>query len=254
MSQDVIECHELAVGYCGTKVLGDISFALAKGNMAVLIGANGSGKSTLLRTITGNLKAISGDILLNDKPLSSYSKRELARCLAVVSTDRSGAGALTVEECVAIGRHPHTGPLGRLSADDKRQIDTALERVGMQDKRSRYLATLSDGERQKTMIARALAQQSSLMIFDEPTSFLDVAGRIDIIRLLKELSQSGTTILLSTHDIAPAIAAADTLLIVDRSTATITVGSTEDIISSGAINRAFASDLHFDTSKGDFVK
>lgn len=220
----------------------------------MLIGANGSGKSTLLRTLTANLKIIEGEVFLDNKSLADYSNRELARCLAVVSTDRSGAGALTVEECVAIGRHPHTGAFGRLSANDKDIISDALESVGMQHKRFCHLATLSDGERQKTMIARALAQQASLMIFDEPTSFLDVAGRMDIIQLLKGLSQAGTTILMTTHDIAPAVAAADTLLIVDRSAATILSGPTQEIITTGNINRAFAPNLRFNPSKGDFER
>jgi len=173
--------------------------------------------------------------------------------MTVVSTERTGGGALTVSECVAIGRHPHTGPFGRLSANDKAIVADSIRAVGLADKSTRYLGTLSDGERQKVMIARALAQQTTLIILDEPTAFLDVAGRIDTMRLLRSLADSGHAILLSTHDIAPAVAQADSLLVVDPAQKSISAGTRTDIIDKGILDRAFAdSGLHFDPLKGDY--
>ncbi len=220
--------------------------------MAVLIGANGSGKSTFLRTLAGAQPALDGQVILDGQTIGTYTRRELARHLSVVFTDRTGGGALTVSECVEIGRHPYTGPFGRLNANDRRIVADAIDAVGMTTKANRYMGTLSDGERQKAMIARALAQQTPFIILDEPTAFLDVAGRLDIIRLLRQLANNGHAVLLSTHDIAPAIAAADTLLVVNGEA--LIADSKAKIIASGALDRAFPeATLYFDAAKGDFV-
>ncbi len=249
----VLETQGLTVGYPGKEVLRDIGMALHRGELAVLIGANGSGKSTFLRTISALQPPLAGHTLVGGMEVSSYSRRELARLMTVVSTERTGGGALTVSECVAIGRHPHTGPFGRLSANDKAIVADSIRAVGLADKSTRYLGTLSDGERQKVMIARALAQQTTLIILDEPTAFLDVAGRIDTMRLLRSLADSGHAILLSTHDIAPAVAQADSLLVVDPAQKSISAGTRTDIIDKGILDRAFAdSGLHFDPLKGDY--
>lgn len=247
-----VATQNLSVGYPTRTVLRDVNFALKPGNMAVLIGANGSGKSTLLRTLAGVQPAIEGDIILDGQAIGTYSRRELARRLSVVFTDRTGGGALTVRECVEIGRHPYTGPFGRLNANDRQIVADAIEAVGMTAKADRYMGTLSDGERQKAMIARALAQQTPFIILDEPTAFLDVAGRLDIIRLLRRLADNGHAVLLSTHDIAPAIATADTLLVVNGET--LVADNKDKIIASGALDRAFPkATLYFDAAKGDFV-
>ncbi|MDE6611179.1 MAG: ABC transporter ATP-binding protein [Muribaculaceae bacterium] len=250
---NILELNGLSVGYDSKVILSDINFSLGAGNMAVLIGSNGCGKSTLMRTIAGVQPPIAGSVAIDGKKVEAYSRRELARRLAVVSTERIGGGALTAEECVAIGRYPYTGLFGRLSAEDKEIVGDSLNTVGMTDKANRYVGTLSDGERQKIMIARALAQQTGLIVLDEPTSFLDVAGRIDTMRLLRRLADRGHTILVSTHDIAPAIVQADTILAIDAGQRRIYSGSKADIIASGALDLIFAgSGLYFDKQKGDY--
>lgn len=250
----VLSLCNISVGYDGKEILSDVNFALSQGEIAVLIGANGSGKSTLLKTIAGVSLPLHGTIEIAGAPLGTYRRRKLAALLAVVFTDRSGGGDLTVEECVSLGRLPYTGPLRRLDDSDHALIMSAIKAVGLQDKITRKLATLSDGERQKTMIARALAQQSKLIILDEPTAFLDVAGRYEIMALLRRLASDGHSIILSTHDIAPAIAVADKLLVIDKSVGSLFAGSKSEIIASGAIDRAFTgSNLKFDPVKGDFT-
>jgi len=247
----VLETQGLIVGYPGKEVLRDIGMTLHRGELAVLIGANGSGKSTFLRTISALQPPLAGHTLVGGMEVSSYSRRELACLMTVVSTERTGGGALTVSECVAIGRHPHTGPFGRLSANDKAIVADSIRAVGLADKSTRYLGTLSDGERQKVMIARALAQQTTLIILDEPTAFLDVAGRLEINRLLRQLADKGRSIILSTHDIASSVDAADTLWIVDCENRHVHSAAKHAAIQSGLLDRAFPT-LRFDASTLSF--
>lgn len=248
-----ISAKNLAVGYDNTPVLQDIDFALRPGNMAVLIGANGSGKSTLLRTLAGVQAPLAGSACIGGSDVGSYRRRTLAQKLALVTTERGGGGGLTVEECVAIGRHSFTGAFGRPDRDDRAIISASMQAVGIADKANRHLATLSDGERQKVNIARALAQQAPVIVLDEPTAFLDVAGRLEITRLLRSLADMGRTVVLSTHDIAPAVAVADVLMVVDPQARTLYTGLKPDIIADSLIDRAFADrGLRFDPVRGDF--
>ncbi|MBD5232546.1 MAG: ABC transporter ATP-binding protein [Bacteroidales bacterium] len=252
MKNPVLKVENLNAGYRDNVVLRDASFELYSGSLVVLIGANGSGKSTLLRTVSGISAPLSGRVLLSGREVGSYSRRALARELSVVFTDRSGGGDLTVRECVSMGRYAYSGPFSRPDADDRACVAEAIAAVGLSHKADRHLGTLSDGERQKAMIARALAQQTPLIILDEPTAFLDVAGRQEIIRLLRSLADGGRTIIISTHDIAPAIAAADTILMADPAEHRLLCGPKEGMIASGVLDRAFVN-LRFDPVKGDFV-
>lgn len=214
--QHVLATKNLSVGYDGHAVLADINVAIAPGTLTVLIGANGSGKSTLLRTLSGVQKPVEGTVIIEGRDIADLSRTARARTLAMVFTDRTGGGGLTVAETVSIGRHPYTGMLGHLSNRDKEIIDGAIADVGMTAFTHRRLGSLSDGERQKVMIARALAQTTPLILLDEPTAFLDVAGRIEITNLLHHLADNGHTIVLSTHDLGSAIEAADNMWIVDK--------------------------------------
>ena len=192
----------------------------------MLIGANGSGKSTLLRTLAGLQAAVGGVVEICGRPVGSYGRRALARVRAIVDTARHGGGGLTVEEAVA---------------------------VGMPDFARRSLAELSDGERQKVMIARALAQQTPLLILDEPTAFLDVAARLEIMKMLRSLADAGRAVILSTHDIAPAMAQADMVLAVDAAARTAVLGARDGMIAGGVLDRTFAgAGLHFDPAVMDF--
>ncbi|MDE6300954.1 MAG: ABC transporter ATP-binding protein [Muribaculaceae bacterium] len=203
--------ENLTVGYGARVVLSNLDLRLESGRVTVLIGANGSGKSTLLRTLTGHQPALSGNVLLDGTPITSLKPAELARRLSLVLTDRTGGGGLRVKELVAVGRHPYSGFMGRLSETDRQAVEHALEAVGLSHKSDDFVSSLSDGERQKAMIARAVAQDTAVMVLDEPTSFLDVSARFEIMELLSRIASAGKSVLLSTHDIASALAVTDTV-------------------------------------------
>lgn len=253
MTMASISAQKLSIGYRDKVIVHDICFSLGPGDFALLVGANGAGKSTFLRTLSGVQPAITGRIEVDGKPLSSYARRMLARQMSVVFPGRQGGGALTVQEAVEVGRHPYTGLFGRLSKNDNRVVEQAIEAVGLSDKASRYLATLSDGEYQKAAIARALAQEADILIFDEPTAFLDVAGRFDCIRLLRKLADAGRTVILSTHDIAQALGMTDVLMVIDKTSQGMSCGPKDTLVVDGVLDKAFAgSGLVFNALKGDF--
>lgn len=249
----MLELRNLTVGYDGHAILSPIGLSLA-GGIAVLIGANGCGKSTLLRTIAGTQPPVGGHVIVDGCDMHATPLRRTARMVSMVFTDRTTAGDLTVGEVAALGRTPYTNVFGRLGSDDRAIVADAIRAVGIDHMSGRKLATLSDGERQKAMIARALAQSTPMIIMDEPTSFLDAASRIDTMHLLRRLrDEHGKTILLSTHDIAPALAVADTLWVVDRTTRTLVHGTRDDVLASGVMDRVFASPaVHFSPTALDY--
>lgn len=256
--EPVIEAKDLKIGYRrGNRTLKSVhehlSFSLYGGELTCLLGPNGAGKSTLLRTISASQRALSGQWLLNGKPAESYSERELSRWIGLVLTDRTSAGGLRVSELVSLGRYPHTGFFGRLSRHDREQVQQAMEWVGMADKAHHYVAQLSDGERQKVMIAKALAQECPIVLLDEPTAFLDVVSRIEMMNLLHDLAvKQHKTILLSTHDLEQALQLADRLWLLSK-TEGMVCGATEDVILSGAIERFFGrGNISFDVLTGSF--
>lgn len=249
----VLECNRVSAGYKRKVVLKDINFALPAGSLSVMIGPNGSGKSTLLRTVCGQQPPLAGCVSIMGENVADYSPRRLAFKRSLVDTGRSGGGGLTVEEAVAVGRYSYTGWAGLMSAEDKNIVNRALADVGMESFRDRQLATLSDGERQKVMVARALAQETPLIVLDEPTAFLDVAARVEMMRLLRCLGDAGKTIVLSTHDIAPALAVADRIIVVNPHTHSVCCGLKNEIIDSCILDAAFAaSGLRFDKNILDF--
>ena len=199
--------HDLAVGYRNGKtavtLLHGLNLSLEKGKLVALLGQNGAGKSTLLRALTCDERPLSGTIEVNGWNLADMSQKDRSRLIGLVSTERIQAGALTVTELVGLGRQPHTGFLGRLDDEDHEIVRQAMEDAGIIGKAGEYMSSLSDGERQKAMIARALAQQTPIIILDEPTAFLDVASRIETMRLLQTLAhERGKAVLLSSHDIS----------------------------------------------------
>lgn len=244
-----LELRNLTVGYGDRALIADITAQAASGRLIALIGANGCGKSTLLRTITGSLMPLAGSVMLGGRPLGEYKTASLARRLSAVLTDRTGGGGLRVEELVAIGRHPYSGFFGRLSAEDRGAVDAAIEAVGLVDKRHSFVASLSDGERQKAMIARAMAQCAEVMVLDEPTTFLDVAARFEIMGLLRDIADRGTAMVLSTHDIAPALAAADTIWAVAEGR--LHCAPKDEMVSSAILDHVYPG-VHFDPERLDF--
>ncbi len=260
-NQVVLSTHNLAAGYPGAGkrpeivVLGGLDLALPAGTMTLLVGANGSGKSTLLRTLSAAQAPLAGEVRLMGKDIRSMSYRDRAERVALVYTDRTGGGGLTVSELVALGRQPYTGFTGRLSREDRQIVEDAIEAVGIAHRADRYAATLSDGERQKAMVARALAQQTPLIILDEPTAFLDIASRLEIMQLLARLvREQKKTILLSTHDLSSSLPVADRLWVVDAQARTVIEGETERLIAEGAMDRVFPDrQVMFDASVSDYT-
>lgn len=253
--QAVITATDLCIGYRThkeeKKVHEHLSFELYPGELTSLLGANGAGKSTLLRTLSASQPSLAGDLQLLDKPLQHYSEKERSRTIGVVLTDKTQAGGLTVYELVALGRQPHTGFFGRLHRHDHAIIQEALDAVGITHKAQSYTAELSDGERQKVMIAKALVQECPLIILDEPTAFLDVVSRIEIMTLLHRLAvEQNKAILLSTHDIEQALVLSDKLWLLSKEKG-LQCGVTEDMILSHQMDNLFShSNIRFDYDHG----
>lgn len=210
-----IRLEQLTIGYGrGRVVAKGIHATIAEERLTCLIGDNGIGKSTLLRTLSGFLPPMGGKVWLGDRELNGLSQHERARRVSIVLTQRPDAEGLTAHDLVGMGRSPYTGFWGNLSAQDEAVVAQSLLAAGAERLADRRLATLSDGECQKVMIARALAQETPVILLDEPTAFLDFNSRIATLQLLARLAHTrGKTILLSTHDLELATELADTLLL-----------------------------------------
>lgn len=254
MSDKILHTANLSVGYKDRTVLSSLNLNLNKGQLTCLLGPNGSGKSTLIRTLAGIQKPLLGMVTLQEKSLREVSPKTLAKQLSLVLTDRITPGNLTVYGLVSLGRFPYTTWMGSLTGEDKDVIQWALEITGTMQFANRHIGELSDGEKQKVMIARALAQQTDLIILDEPTAHLDSPNRIEIFHLLRELVSSGhRAILISTHDIDTAIANADKLWLVANQS--ISQGAPEDLVLDGRLEKAFTKEgLSFNYSLGRFEK
>lgn len=258
--ESVISARNIAIGYTKSKHRGeaslykDLSFDLYRGELVCLLGANGAGKSTLLRTISNNQPTLSGKILFEGKDITIYSEKELSQFMGLVLTDKTSVGGLLVRELVELGRYPYTGFFGQLTKQDKTVVQKAINDVGISHKADSYVAELSDGERQKAMIAKALAQECPVVLLDEPTAFLDIESRIEIMNLLHDLAANlDKTILLSTHDIDLALLLADRLWLISRDKGLIS-GITEDIVLSGTLDYFFKGEsIVFDRYTGNFL-
>ena len=222
----MIELKELTIGYAqknNTKVVASgINATLHSGRLTCLIGANGIGKSTLLRTLSAFQPPLSGEIFIDNEspiPLSTLTDKQLSRLIGVVLTEKPDVQNMTVFELVGLGRSPYTGFWGRLNEDDKEVVKESLRLVGIESLQDRLIQTLSDGERQKTMIAKALAQQTPVIYLDEPTAFLDYPSKVEMLTLLRHLArETGKTIFLSTHDMELALQIADELWLMTAGT------------------------------------
>ena len=214
----VISLSQLSVGYTlSHPVISDINLELRSGQLACLIGENGIGKSTLLKTLTGFLPKLKGSLLLGNRDIESFSQRELARQVSIVLTQKPDVQNLTIEEIIGLGRSPYTGFFGRLRAEDRKVVDDAIATMGIEKLRGRMIQTLSDGERQKVMIAKALAQETSIILLDEPTAFLDFPSKAETFQSLQRMAhERDKLILLSTHDLELAVRFADSLLEVKK--------------------------------------
>lgn len=253
----ILSAKDLTVGYrkgnSTSPVISGLNLSLSRGKLVALIGANGIGKSTLLRTLVGNQPPLEGEVSISGIRIGEISRKDLSLLLGIVNTERTQAGALTVREVVSLGRQPYTGFLGILSKNDKSIVEKAMQDAGILHKASIFLAELSDGERQKVMIAKALAQCTPIIILDEPTAFLDVASRMETMLLLHNLAhKQNKAVLLSSHDLSQSMMLADELWVVTNDRKIIS-GNTEDVVLSGAMDSIFASSIiSFDLLQGDF--
>ena len=254
----LLETKNLTIGYQQPRqpnviVSSDISLDLVSGELVCLLGPNGVGKSTLIRTITAMQPAINGGVNLMGESIHSLAPKQLARRISVVLTDRVNAGNMTAYALVALGRHPYTDWMGRLSRQDEEIVQRAIESVGALKLAGRKVNELSDGERQKVMIARALAQDPAVMVLDEPTAFLDLPHRANVLRILRKLAHnSNRAILLSTHDLDLALRSADRIWLMDRD-GKLYDGAPEDLILNGAFQQIFCDDeVEFDVESGSF--
>lgn len=251
----MIRLENITISFGSRTLIADASAHFKAGEMVALLGRNGTGKSTLLRAIVGLGSVQGGDIYIADKRLRSLSAAERAGLIAFVNTERVDVDALTVRELVAIGRSPYTNWMGRLTDEDRRKVEEAMQKVGITAFAERRVETLSDGECQRAMIARALAQETPIILLDEPTSFLDLPNRYELCRLLGELAhKEGKCILFSTHELDIALSLADSIALVD--TPRLVHLPTSEMITSGNIERLFDSEyISFDaTSRSIHLK
>lgn len=254
----LLNTHELAIGYRIRRgqnrlVAEGINLRLGAGELVCLLGPNGAGKSTLLRTLAGMQRPLTGQVRLLGADLHNLSPRDLARRMSLVLTERVDVGVLSARSLVAMGRYPHTDWTGRLTPEDEAIVSEALASVGAASLAARSVHELSDGERQKVLIARALAQEPHLLLLDEPTAFLDLPRRVEVMSLLHRLARdTGRAILLSTHDLDLALRSADQLWLLPPG-GPLRAGIPEELVLEGAFQAAFPSEeVSFDPYSGHF--
>jgi iron complex transport system ATP-binding protein len=253
----ILSTSNLSIGYQSKKgknyIAKNLNLTFQEGKLISLIGGNGIGKSTLLRTLTAIQKPLSGKVLLNNKNISSYQSIDLAQNLSLVLTEKLPPSNLTVFELIALGRQPYTNWLGKLSAEDLDKINDAIALTHTEHLVDKKIHEISDGQLQIVLIARALAQDTALIILDEPTTHLDLHHKVSVFKLLKKLSQeTNKSILFSTHDIDLAIQVSDEMIVMTESS--VEQDQPCNLITKGIFNSLFKdSSITFDGKKGKFV-
>ncbi|MDD5864419.1 MAG: ABC transporter ATP-binding protein [Firmicutes bacterium] len=233
------ETDHLAVGYHGQVLIHDICLSLEKGKILTLIGPNGAGKSTILKSITRQMAALRGTVTVGGQELSHWPAREMAKSVAVMLTDRVRPELMTCAEVVAAGRYPYTNRMGHLTPEDKRIVREAMERVHALELANREFSTLSDGQRQRILLARAICQEPEVIVLDEPTAYLDIRYKIELLDILRSMArQQGTTVILSLHEIDLAMKVSDFLLCVKGETIDA-FGPPEQIVREHVIERLY---------------
>lgn len=253
----MIHCEDITIGYGSRVIQRDLTFTLADGTMTALLGANGCGKSTLLRTLAGLQPALSGSYSLStansQSIINSQSivnrqsvNRQSSRLIALVLTERISVESATVTDVVAMGRYPYTSFLGTLTAADRRIVHEAMEQVGVADLADTYYNDHSDGEKQRILIAKALAQQTPVILLDEPTAHLDLPSRIRTLNLLRDIAHSqGKTILISTHELDLALRSADNILLMFPPLQGCVLDTPDHLRTTDAFTRAFGMNINY---------
>lgn len=253
-----LQLIDVSIGYAAGKnpkiIQQNLNLSSQEGELVALIGKNGCGKSTLLRSMSCLQPILGGHILINGNNLVEMKPKERARIISIVLTDRQSAAAFTVKELISIGRDPYTGWLGSLSDTDENFIAQAIEMTNLQGFENRNIHELSDGERQRVFIARALAQNTPIILLDEPTSHLDLPNRISILLLLQKLArETGKTIFISTHELETALQIADKIWMMEKLKG-VQVGTPEDMVLQNSFDKTFAhKSYEFDKEYGSFI-
>ncbi|MDO9153503.1 MAG: ABC transporter ATP-binding protein [Paludibacter sp.] len=253
----VLSTHQLTIGYSkkgnNTLIQSGLDLVLRAGELVCLIGPNGSGKSTLLRTLAGLQKPLSGKTLIDNLDIAKLTHHQKAMQFALVLTDRIDIDNATVHDIVSFGRHPHSDWWGNVTDEENALIQESIISVHLEHKMNSFLNELSDGERQRVMIAKALAQDTPIILLDEPTAHLDLPNRVEIMLLLHKLAhKTGKAILLSTHELDMALQAADRIWLITENKG-VECGVPEDLVFNGSFNRAFQSkSFVFNADNGNF--
>jgi len=257
MANHILKIENLSIGYVSKKkktfVAQNINIQQEKGKLVCLLGKNGIGKSTLLRTISKMQQKLNGDIYIQNKEIDTFSALELSKLISTVLTEKIPPNNLTVYELIALGRQPYTNWIGTLTQEDKQKIDEAIEQTKLTEISTKRIDELSDGQYQKVMIARALAQDTEIILFDEPTAHLDIHHKLETFKLLQYLTQKlDKTIIISTHEVQLAIQKADILwLFLDNQ---LIYGETDKLIKNDNLQELFSSELvSFDKELKQFV-
>ena len=239
MNDGILKVKNLSVGYGEIPVIQDVSFEAYPGQILCLIGPNGAGKSTLLKSVLGQLSPMAGEIVLGGRSISDMGERELARCSAAVLTTRPEPERTRCDEVVALGRYPYTGWMGTLSPNDRRVVQQSMEQVGIRELSGLDYRELSDGQRQRVMLARAICQEPKLLVLDEPTSFLDIRYKLEFLELLRGLvRERHLTVLMSMHELDLAQKVSDMLLCLKEGKI-VCRGRPDEVFSGDIIQRLF---------------
>lgn len=238
--REILKTKSLSIGYEGKTVVSDINVTLNEGDIIALVGPNGAGKSTLFKTFSTHIKPVGGTIELFGKDLLSISPKERAKLLGIVLTERPDDMFMKVYDVVAAGRYPYTGMFGKLSENDEKEIKVSLELVGVNHLIDRVFNTLSDGEKQKVMIAKAIAQNTPIIMLDEPTAFLDYPSKIELFSLLKKLAkEQHKAILFSSHDLELLLRYTDNLWIIAKNQP-FAAGKSSELLKNNVIKKYFS--------------
>ncbi|MBR2742522.1 MAG: ABC transporter ATP-binding protein [Clostridia bacterium] len=232
------ETKDLAVGYGGSILIHDINVKLERGQILTLIGPNGAGKSTVLKSVARQLAPIGGAVYIDGRKLSGMTQKELSKQMSVVLTDRIRPELMTCAEVVAMGRYPYTDMFGRLTEEDRDAVRGALSLVRALELSERDFSTLSDGQRQRIMLARAICQEPSVMVLDEPTAYLDIRHKIELLAVLRDMAKRGVTVIMSLHEIDLAVKISDLLLCLKGDTVAA-FGTPEEILGDDTIERLY---------------
>lgn len=250
-SQYYFTLEQLSVGYNGRPIIQDINIEVKKGEIVTLIGPNGAGKSTILKSISRQLKTIKGRVLLDGKDIRKLSYREMSSKMAVVLTEKMKPELMTCHDVIATGRYPYTGRLGRLTIEDERKVDEAIRAVHAETLGAKDFNAISDGQKQRVLLARAICQEPEIMLLDEPTSFLDVRYKLELLSILKKMARErGITVIMSLHEIDLAMKISDKICCV-KGDRIAKYGAPEDVFDDAAIRDLYEIDNgYFDTTFG----